>query len=283
MRSRMLLFCSVVIPATILGCWTILSKQETGHRIDQFADTVQAAVIATDTLLETQEQLVEITAAHSDLKIQKDDAEAEILNFIGAVGAVGGSKMSKIYDSLQVKKFTLNQRYENQKADIEREREQFEHGFEALQSIYYALQQSADFEITQVEAGRLERLLEHFKSEEEEVQVFELIENIRREKMPEAIKAIWLNPDEDKALAPDIGKLIQHADRLASYENFEDKWAKSVLAEFEELAEEQINPKLDAIAAELSRESERVYADQRNTVLLTGLGMLLSMLGAVLF
>jgi signal transduction histidine kinase/DNA-binding response OmpR family regulator len=283
MRSRMSMFCCVVIAATLLGSWAILSKQAAGHKIDQFADAVQEAIIATDTLLETQEQLVEITQTSSDLKSQQESAEAEIMNFIGAVGAVGGDKMSKVYDSLQEKKSISAQKYEEQKEDIEREREQFAHGLEALQAIYYALQQSAGLAITEVEAVRLDNLLEHFKSSDDELKEYRLINNIRHEKMPEAIKAIWLNSDGDKALAPDIGKLLQHSDRLASYYNFEEKWAKAVLKDFETLAEEQIQPKLGSIATELSYESDRVYTEQRETVLLTGLAVLIAMIGSVLF
>ncbi len=280
----MVLFCSVVVPATVLGCWAILSHQQNGERIKQFANAVKEAVFATDSLLESKEQLVDLYSSNAQLLKRRDSANQKISDLIASVGYPNGTnKLANIYNAMLEERVILSKEFTEQTETIKREREQFEHAFQFLQAIHFSLQQSASLDITEVEQSRLNSLLERFNADKDELETYSLVNSIRHEKMPDVIKAIWANSDGDKALAPKLSKLLQHADRLSNYHNFEEKWAKSVLVEFEKLAKEDIQPTLDVIVAELNAESASVHADQRNAVLLTGLAMLVSMLGAVLF
>jgi signal transduction histidine kinase/DNA-binding response OmpR family regulator len=283
MRSRLLMFCCVVIAATLLGSWTILSKQLTGYQIKQFAEAVEQVIAATDSLLQSKEQLVSVIQKRAELKIEKENAEIEVINFAGAIRVSGTDNLSRVYDSLLKTRAKSRLKYEKLDATIAQERERFIYGFEALQSIYFATQQSAGLIVSDINATRVKWLLEDPKFRKGNAAAYRLIVAIGSQKMPESIKAIWSNPDDTKTLAPDIGKLVQYAESLSGYDDFEGSWSSAALANFENLAQDRIKPKLAAILDALRAESESVHAVQRNTVIITGFAVLLSMLGAVLF
>jgi signal transduction histidine kinase/DNA-binding response OmpR family regulator len=277
MRSRMLFFCAVVIPSVLVGCWIIITKQDEVHRVQQFTKGIEKLIDATEALLGSQKQLARMTTASNDLKNRFAEIDAQ------SKGAMGAAESSTLQKPWFLQKQNMGAEIAKNKAELIAEQKQFKDNFEVLRAIFFGLQISAGIDITDAEEQKLAGLLKDFQTEDGEAAYFDIVQALLHEQMPHNIKALWLGIDQKKSVAFGLDQLVQLSESLLIYEEYHGVWSRSIVARFEALAVDYIQPELGTIATLFEDKAKTAYVDQQKTVLLTALAMLIAMLGAVLF
>jgi signal transduction histidine kinase/DNA-binding response OmpR family regulator len=277
MRSRMLFFCAVVIPSVLVGCWIIITKQDEVHRVQQFAKGIEKLIDATEALLGSQKQLARMTTASDDLKNRFAEIDAQ------SKGAMGAAESSTLQKPWFLQKQNMSAEIAKNKAGLLAEQKQFKDNFEVLRAIFLGLQISAGIDITDAEEQKLAGLLKNFQTEDGEAAYYDIVQALLHEQMPHNIKALWLGIDQKKSVAFDLDQLVQLSESLLIYEEYHGVWSRSIVARFEALAVDYIQPGLGTIATLFEDKAKTAYVNQQKTVLLTALAMLIAMLGAVLF
>lgn len=280
MRSRMFLLYLFVIPAVLIGCGLIAVKQDQANQTAQFSKAIDKALTETSVLLGSVEQLASSSARSTTQRVQLKrvlDAKAR------ALGIPSTIFIDRYVGSLNDKATRLNQSLRGLQTEILDERVHLKSSFENLQMLFLTLQKSTNVPLSSAADNEYAMLSDKFHQNKINEPLLRITQKIEGSDMPVLVASLWVGDDKASGVMNNIADVLSSVSNLTLYTNFESVWAAGTFDTLKKLAVEQVNPKLSIISAALDTEGVKIYAQQRWTLTLTALSMILATLGAVAF